>query len=303
MKSESAAILSGDMEAIRIKVDGVERQFDIDDPKLPDWIKKKALKSDGYPYDKKLDWDEYEETLEELQVELVKLQAWMQKTGGRALMLFEGCDAAGKGGVIKAIRQNMNPRAARNVALPKPSSTEQGQWYYQRYVAQFPTAGEFVTFDRSWYNRAGVEPVMGFCTPEQHEHFLEQTPHFERLIRDDGIHFFKFWLSIGQEMQLKRFHDRRHSLLRSWKFSPIDVEGMTKWDDYMRARDIMLERTHSPHAPWIVVRSNDKRRARLEVIRHILQSLPYDGRDVKIIGKADPKIIGEGLAFAKGRKG
>jgi polyphosphate kinase 2 len=302
MKSENAVTVSDDVQAIKVKLDGVEREFDIDDPKLPDWIKKKALKSGNYPYDKKLDWDEYEKTLEHLQIELVKLQAWMQKTGGRALMLFEGCDTAGKGGVINAIRQNMNPRAARNVALPKPSSTEQGQWYYQRYVAQFPTAGEFVTFDRSWYNRAGVEPVMGFCTPQQHEQFLEQTPHFERLIREDGIHFFKFWLNIGQEMQLKRFHDRRHSLLRSWKFSPIDVEGMTRWGDYMRARDIMLDRTHTPHAPWIIVRSNDKRRARIEVIRHILQSLPYHDRDMKVVGKADPKIIGEGPAFAKGKK-
>ncbi len=302
MKSDNETVISEDMPAFKIKIGGTEREFDIDEPRLPAWIKKKALKSDSYPYDKKLDEEEYAKTLEVLQIELVKLQAWMQKTGGRALLLFEGCDAAGKGGVINAIRQNLNPRNARNVALPKPTSTEQGQWYYQRYIAQFPTSGELVTFDRSWYNRAGVEPVMGFCTPEQHEHFLEETPHFERLICNEGIHFFKFWLNIGQEMQLKRFHDRRHSPLRNWKFSPIDVEGMTKWDDYMRARDLMLERTHTPHAPWVVVRSNDKRRARLEVIRHILQSLPYHDRDMQIIGKADPKIIGKGPAFAKGKQ-
>lgn len=302
MNGEAVDTVLEDMPAMKLKVGGTERTFDIDDVKLPDWIGKKALTSGDYPYDKKLDEDAYEKSLEKLQIELVKLQAWMQKTGARAMMLFEGVDAAGKGGVINAIRQNMNPRTARNVALPKPTSTEQGQWYYQRYIAHFPTTGEFVTFDRSWYNRAGVEPVMGFCTPEQHAHFLEQTPNLERLIRHDGIHFFKFWLNIGREMQLKRFHDRRHSPLRNWKFSPIDVDGMTKWEDYMRARDLMLERTHSPHAPWTVVYSNDKRRARLEVIRHILKSLPYDGRDMKVIGKADPKIIGEGPDFAKGRK-
>jgi polyphosphate kinase 2 len=301
MKSEGATADSGGKPAVRIRIGDTEREFDIDNPELPGWIGKKALKSGGYPYGKKLDEDEYEETLERLQIELVKLQAWMQKTGARVLALFEGRDAAGKGGAINAIRQNMNPRSARNVALTKPSDTERGQWYYQRYTAQFPTSGEFVTFDRSWYNRAGVEPVMGFCTPEQHANFLEETPHFERLICNEGIHFFKFWLSIGQEMQLKRFHDRRHSPLRNWKFSPIDVAGMAKWDEYTEAQSLMFERTHTPHAPWIIVRSNDKRRARLAVIRRILQALPYDGRDMEAIGKADPKIIGEGPAFLKNK--
>lgn len=301
MKSEGATADAGGMATVRIKVGGAERDFDIDDPKLPEWVRKKALTSGGYPYADRLDQDEYEKTLETLQIELVKLQAWMQKSGARVLALFEGRDAAGKGGAINATRQNMNPRNARNVALTKPSDTERGQWYYQRYVAQFPTAGEFVTFDRSWYNRAGVEPVMGFCTPEQHERFLEETPHFERQICREGIHFFKFWLSIGQEMQLKRFHDRRHSPLRNWKFSPMDVAGMTKWDDYTKVQELMFERTHSAHAPWVIVRANDKRRARLAVIRRILESVPYDGRDMKAIGKADPKIIGEGLRVLKSK--
>ncbi|BCH35229.1 UDP-galactose-lipid carrier transferase [Mesorhizobium sp. L-8-10] len=299
MKSEGATADAGGTPVVRIKVGGVEREFDIDDPKLPDWVRKNALTSGGYPYDDRLDEEEYEATLERLQIELVKLQAWMQKSGARVLALFEGRDAAGKGGAINATRENMNPRNARNVALTKPSDTERGQWYYQRYVAQFPTSGEFVTFDRSWYNRAGVEPVMGFCTPEQHERFLEETPHFERQICRDGIHFFKFWLSIGQEMQLKRFHDRRHSPLRNWKFSPMDVAGMTKWDDYTRVHELMFKRTHSALAPWVIVRSNDKRRARLAVIRRILQSTPYDGRDMAGIGKADPKIIGEGPDFLR----
>lgn len=284
---------------LRLVVDGTGRNFDINDPKLPNWIDKRKLLSGDYPYDEKMRGKAYKKTLEELQIELVKLQAWMQATGGRVLAVFEGRDAAGKGGTINALRQYMNPRSARNVALTKPTDTERGQWYYQRYITHLPTAGEFVTFDRSWYNRAGVEPVMGFCTPEQHAQFLAETPRFERLLVDEGIHLFKFWLNIGQEMQLKRFHDRRHSPLTNWKFSPMDIAGMTKWDDYTKMRDLMLERTHSPHAPWTIVRSNDKRRARLEVIRRILSTLPYTDRDISAIGEADEKIIGEGPDFLK----
>jgi polyphosphate kinase 2 len=283
---------SGKTAAIKLRVNGKNREFDIEDPKLPDWIEKHKLTAGDYPYDKKLKRKDYEETLERLQVELVKAQAWMQTSGERVLALFEGRDAAGKGGTIFVLREYMNPRTARNVALPRPTETELGQWYFQRYVAHFPSAGEFVTFDRSWYNRAGVEPVMGFCTPEQHARFLAEAPHFERMIRNDGIHFFKFWLNIGQETQLDRFHDRRHSKLKSWKFSPIDIAGIAKWDDYTRARDEMMERTHSQDAPWTVVRANDKRRARLAAIRHILLSLPYEGRDLDVIGEQDGKIIG-----------
>ncbi|MGC4026450.1 MAG: polyphosphate kinase 2 [Mesorhizobium sp.] len=286
-------------DAVRIKVEGEERTFDINNPDLPGWIKKKALTSGGYPYQDKMDKDAYAKTLEALQMELVKMQVWLQKTGERVLVVFEGRDAAGKGGTIEAVRQYMNPRQARDVALPKPTETERGQWYYQRYVAQFPTAGEFVTFDRSWYNRAGVEPVMGFCTTDQHRKFLETTPHFEKMITNEGIHFFKFWLNLGQEMQLKRFHDRRHSPLTIWKFSPMDVAGMTKWEEYTEALHLMLDTTDTKEAPWIVVHSNDKRRARLEVIRHILTHLDYEGRDLKRIGDADPKIIGRGKAMLK----
>src|SRR5690606_486482 len=214
------------IEPIRLSIDGKKRVFDIDDPQLPDWIAEAELKAGGYPYDGKMKKKEYEKTLKRLQIELVKLQDWLQKSGERVMVLFEGRDAAGKAGTIFSTRQCLNPRTARNVALPKPTETERGQWYFQRYVAHFPTAGEFVTFDRSWYNRAGVEPVMGFCTPEQHQRFLEEVPNFEHGIVADGIRFFKFWLAIGQETQLARFHDRRHSALKSWKFSPIDVAGM-----------------------------------------------------------------------------
>ncbi|MDO6965468.1 polyphosphate kinase 2 [Rhizobium alvei] len=285
--------------AVTLKIDGKERLFDIDDPKLPDWIDDHALESGGYPYDKKLDEDEYEETLEHLQEELVKVQIWQQETGARVISLFEGRDAAGKGGTIFSIHAYMNPRSARVVALSKPTETEAGQWYYQRYIANFPTKGEFVLFDRSWYNRAGVEPVMGFCTPEQYEKFLKNTPRFERMIVDEGFHFFKFYLNIGREMQLKRFHDRRHSKLTMWKLSPMDIAALDKWGDYTEKRDRMLKETHSEHAPWTVVRANDKRRARINVIRHILTSLDYTGKDEKVIGKIDDKILGFGPDFVK----
>ena len=280
------------VEPIEIKVDGRKQVFDIDDPALPDWVEDREFSAGGYPYDEKMRKKEYRKTLERLQVELVKLQSWLQASGERMLVLFEGRDAAGKGGTIGATRQFMNPRTARNVALTKPTDTERGQWYFQRYVAHFPTAGEFVTFDRSWYNRAGVEPVMGFCTPEQHEKFLDDAPHFEKGIVSEGIRLFKIWLSIGRETQLKRFHDRRHSPLKVWKFSPIDIAGIRKWEDYTRARDLMFERTHTDFAPWTVVRANDKRRARIAVIRRLLLSVPYEGRDLRAIGEEDANIIG-----------
>jgi len=284
---------------LKLVVDGIEREFDIENPKLPQWVEDRVLSAGGYPYDEKLKKEKYKKQLEALQIELVKLQSWLQATGGRVMALFEGRDAAGKGGAIRYLRENMNPRFARNVALPKPTETERGQWYYQRYIAHFPTASEFVTFDRSWYNRGTVEPVMGFCTAEEHRHFLDETPNFERVIVNDGIHFFKFWLNIGRETQLKRFHDRRHSPLKCWKFSPMDVAGMEKWDDYTAMRDLMIERTHTEYAPWTIVLANDKRRARLAVIRHILLALPYAGRDLKAVGGEDRKVVGSGPAFLR----
>lgn len=282
-----------DIAAVEIELHGKKRVWDIDDPVLPGWIDDKALESGGYPYKKKLDDDEYEDELEKLQEELVKLQFWQQKSGARVMALFEGRDAAGKGGAIHVIMSYMNPRNARVVALTKPTETEQGQWYFQRYVSTFPTKGEFVNFDRSWYNRAGVEPVMGFCTPEQYEKFLKSTPRFEKLIVDDGVHFFKFYIDIGREMQLKRFYDRRHSKLKCWKLSTMDIAALGKWDDYSEKRDRMLKETHSEDAPWTVVLGNDKRRARLNIIRHILDALDYDGKDGKVIGDVDRKVIGE----------
>lgn len=290
----NATRLPGDPIApVRLNVRGRERVFDIDDPDLPDWIDDHHLTADDFPYSERMPKKDYEAALEKMQVELVKLQYWLQEAGERVMILFEGRDAAGKGGMIFVIRRYMNPRTARNVALTKPSEVERGQWYFQRYVAHFPTDGEFVTFDRSWYNRGVVEPVMGFCTPAETEKFFREVPTFEATLVDDGIHLFKFWLNISHETQLKRFHDRRHDPLKTWKFSPIDVAGMSRWDDYTAARDAMLERTHSQAAPWIVVRANDKRRARLAVMARILRALPYEGRDMDAIEKLDASIIAD----------
>lgn len=280
-----------DIPPVSLKVGQETFLFDINDPKLPSWLEASHLTADGYPYKKRLKRSKYEAELYALQIELVKLQSWMKHSGARVAAIFEGRDAAGKGGTIAAIRENMNPRTARNVALTKPTELERTQWYFQRYVAQLPSAGEFVTFDRSWYNRAVVEPVMGFCTYDQYQNFMSSVGSFEQLLVDDGIYLFKFWLNIGQTTQLKRFHDRLHSPLKNWKFSPVDVKGMGLWDEYTKYRDEMLEKTSSPAAPWHIVKANDKRRLRLNVLRHLLLALPYDDKDTKIIGDIDPTIL------------
>ncbi len=285
---------------VDLNVHGKTRQFDIDDPDLPDWVGKHDLSADSFPYYEKMDRHLYGDTLERLQEELVKLQTHVQENGGRVILLFEGRDAAGKGGTIKRLTAYLNPRHMRVVALPKPSDRERGQWYFQRYADHFPTQGEMVAFDRSWYNRGGVEPVMGFCTPAQHDRFLFDAPGFERMIVDEGIHLFKFWLNIAQQTQLKRFHDRRHSPLKHWKLSGIDIVGMEKWDEYTTARDRMIAATHSPHAPWTIVRLNDKRRGRIEVLRHVLSRLDYAGKNAEAIGEPDAKIIGSGPGFVAG---
>ncbi len=275
--------------------------FDITNPALPKAIDKNALTSGNYPYSKKLKMKIYEEQLANLQCELVKLQAHLQKNDERIAIVFEGRDAAGKGGAIKSYLQNLNPRQNKIIALSKPSDREKGQWYFQRYVKHLPAAGESAIFDRSWYNRAGVEPVMGFCTKEQHKHFLKEAPSFERMIVDDNIHLFKFWLNIGKEMQQKRFHARAHNPLKVWKLSPIDLKALGKWDDYTMARNEMLKTTHSKHAPWRVILANDKRRARLEIIRHILDKYDYEGKNIDIIGRADKKISLTANQFLRSR--
>ena len=285
--------------SVELQINGKTRIFNIDDSVLPDWVEDAKLTAGGFPYDKKMNREEYDKTLEALQIELVKVQHWLQATGTRVMSVFEGRDAAGKGGVISVIMEYLNPRAARIVALTKPTETERGQWYFQRYISHFPTAGEFVMFDRSWYNRAGVEPIMGFCTPEEHKRFLKEAPRLEKMIVHEGTHLFKFWLDTGRETQLDRFHDRRHSPLKAWKLSDMDIAALNKWDDYTAMRDLMLEKTHSDEAPWTVIRANDKRRARINLIKHILKSLDYEGKDKKVIGEIDQKILGSGPDFLK----
>jgi len=233
----------------------------------------------------------YEAELRKLQVKLCHLQEWIKKKGLRVIIAFEGRDAAGKGGAIFVIHQYLNPRAVRAVALPKPTETERGQWYFQRYASHLPTAGEIVLFDRSWYNRAGVELVMGFCTPEQTADFLDEAPRFERMLVRDRIHLFKFWLAIGREMQLKRFHDRRHDPLKQWKISDIDIAALEKWDSYTDAAHRMLKETSTELTPWHVILANDKRRARLELIRTVLTGIDYVGKDAKAVGAIDEKIV------------
>lgn len=269
-------------------------RFNIDDPNLPPAIKKAALGSGGFPYAHKMGSEEGDADLKPLQIELIKLLAWQQQTGARLTVLFEGRDAAGKSGSIKAIRRNLNPRFARIVALSAPTEQEKGQWYFQRYVAELPNAGQMVLFDRSWYNRGVVEPVMGFCGAESAELFLTEAPKFEHMLTREGIHLFKVWLEIGREMQLLRFHQRRHNPLKMWKISPVDLAAMDRWNDFTAARDRMISATHSSHSPWIVVKGNDKRRAHLNLIRHILRHVDYSGRDLKAIGEVDQKILGLG---------
>jgi len=273
--------------------------FDINNPELPKAIKKAAFASGGFPYEDKLDKDEYDTQMYALQKQLVLHQAHMSKAGTRTVIIFEGRDAAGKGGTIKRFLENLNPRYNIIAALPKPNDRERTQWYFQRYIDWLPAAGEMVLFDRSWYNRAGVEPVMGFCTPEQSEHFLDDVPEFEKRLTKDGIRIVKLWLSIGREMQLKRFHDRRHDPLKTWKLSPVDLEALNKWDAYSKARDAMLERTDSKHAPWTVIRANDKLRLRLNAIRTVLAGADYDGKDESEIGKIDKKIVLSADEFLK----
>jgi len=278
-------------------VSAVPANFSLDAPKLPTEIDDAAMRSGGYPYDKRMKREEYEHQLYKLQVQLVLLQTHNLKTGGRVMALFEGRDGAGKGSCIKAFAEHLNPRHTRVVALTKPTETERGQLYFQRYVVHLPTAGEIVLFDRSWYNRAGVERVMSFCTETQLATFLREAPEFEGLLVRDGIRLFKFYLTIGREMQLKRFHERRHDPLKQWKISDVDLAAIYKYDAYTQAQIDMFRFTNTAIAPWTVIRANDQRRARLESIRAVLLAVDYDGKDVAAIGKPDPQIIGSGPEF------
>jgi len=275
---------------------GISRYFAEDAPDDVREAVKSAEKgkiiNPAFPYDKRWKRDDYEDALAALQIELVRMQAWVRETGQRVAIVFEGRDAAGKGGTIKRMRENLNPRGAKVVALSKPTDVEADQWYFQRYIAHLPAKGQVTIFDRSWYNRGVVEHVFGFCTPDQRERWFAQVPEFEDMLVKEGIKVFKIWLNVGRATQLKRFLDRESDPLKQWKLSWIDVEGLGKWDEYTDAIGETLERTHTDVAPWNIVRSDDKRRARVQVIRHILNQLDYDHKDKAALADIDPKIVG-----------
>lgn len=244
-----------------------------------------------YPYKERMSRRTYEKEKKKLQIELLKVQSWVKESGQCIVGLFEGRDAAGKGGTIKRYMEHLNPRGARVVALEKPTETERGQWYFQRYIQNLPTAGEIVFFDRSWYNRAGVERVMGFCEPHEYLLFMRQAPELERMLVASGIHLFKFWFSVSREEQLRRFVSRYSDPLKHWKLSPVDVQSLDRWDAYTEAKNAMFFHTHTKDAPWIIIKSDDKKRARLNCIRYFLHQLDYPNKDVKAIGKVDPLIV------------
>ena len=257
----------------------------------------------GYPYKFKMLRKDYEREKFILQTELLKLQQWARETDQRLVILFEGRDAAGKGGAIKRFMEHLNPRGARVVALEKPSDVERGQWYFQRYVEHLPTKGEIVLFDRSWYNRAGVERVMGFCSEDEYKEFLRQAPEFERNLVRSGIHLIKFWFSVSREEQRRRFKERKVHPLKQWKLSPVDLASLDKWDDYTRAKEAMFFETDTADSPWTVIKSDCKKRARLNAMRYILHKMPYTNRDTSQIGKLDQLIVGRAhVVYERGEK-
>ena len=257
---------------------------------------KKLLKlsylAGDYPYPEKMGLEEYEHEKHLLQTELLKAQNWVKQSGQRIVSLFEGRDAAGKGGTIKRFMEHLNPRAAHVVALEKPTEIERGQWYFQRYIQHLPTRGQMVFFDRSWYNRAGVEKVMGFTTDRDYLEFMRQVPALERMLVNSGLILNKYWFSVTRQEQLRRFHSRKNDPLKQWKLSPIDVQSLDKWDDYTQAKKAMFFHTDTADAPWTVVKSDDKKRARINVMRHFLSNLDYPDKDESIVSTPDPKIIG-----------
>jgi polyphosphate kinase 2 len=258
----------------------------------PDTELSAGWREGAYPYKNLLSRKRYEKEKYRLQVELLKLQAWVKETGQRVVIVFEGRDAAGKGGAIKRFMEHLNPRGARVVALEKPTDAERGQWYFQRYIQHLPTRGEIVLFDRSWYNRSGVERVMGFCSDAEYEEFLRQTPEFERQLVRSGVHLFKFWFSVSRSEQHRRFKERQAHPLKQWKLSPIDMASLDKWSDYTRAKEAMFVHCDTSDAPWTVIKSDCKKRARLNALRYLLHRIPYSNKDLAKVGAVDPLIVG-----------
>ncbi|MFW6774770.1 polyphosphate kinase 2 [Nocardioides sp. CPCC 205120] len=281
----------------RLQVEGYALGADHDDDPVLIDPQGRAVDTwrENYPYDERLSRETYDEQKYALQVQLLKFQRWQGATGAKHVIVFEGRDAAGKGGTIKRFMEHLNPRHARTVALGKPSDREQQQWYFQRYVQHLPTAGELVLFDRSWYNRAGVERVMGFATDEEYELFMRQAPLFEQMLAESGVHLTKFWFSVTQSEQRTRFIIRQVDPVRQWKLSPMDLQSLDRWDAYTAAKEAMLLRTDTDVAPWTTIKSNDKKRARLEAMRHFLSTVEYDGKDHDVVGEPDPLVVRRGV--------
>ncbi len=289
-RPDPADLLSGTpIDQLSVDTDGAED----DDPVLlgPDGRPVDTWR-EGYPYDERLSRTEYEHQKRLLQIELLKLQAWVKDTGQKIVLLFEGRDAAGKGGTIKRFTEHLNPRGTRTVALEKPTDRERTQWYFQRYIVHLPAAGEIVLFDRSWYNRAGVERVMGYAEPREYMEFMRETPDLERMLVRSGIHLVKFWFSVSQSEQRTRFLIRQVDPVRRWKLSPNDLASIQRWSDYTAAKEAMFFYTDTADAPWTVVKSNDKKRARLEAMRHVLARFDYPEKDLEVAHEADPAVVG-----------
>lgn len=281
---DDAAVLR---QALRGELDRHAARVNPDEELAPTW-----RDATTYPYRNLMVRKNYEKQKYRLQVELLKLQSWCKRTGAKVVILFEGRDAAGKGGTIKRMMEHLNPRGARVVALEKPSDVERGQWYFQRYVQHLPTAGEIVLFDRSWYNRAGVERVMGFCTDDEYQEFMRQAPEFERNLVRSGVHLIKFWFSVSQKEQRRRFKERETHPLKQWKLSPVDLASLDKWDGYTRAKEAMFFHTDTADAPWTVIKSDCKKRARLNAMRYLLHKLPYENKDMTNVPQPDPLLVG-----------
>ncbi|HEY5820972.1 MAG TPA: polyphosphate kinase 2 [Propionibacteriaceae bacterium] len=290
------ADLASQLEELKARygnVDFTVEELDDDDPVLRsvDGTIVDTWRED-YPYEERMSTELYEGEKRLLQIELLKMQKWIKASGSRQVLLFEGRDAAGKGGTIKRFMEHLNPRGAKVVALEKPTDYEVRQWYFQRYIAHLPASGEMAMFDRSWYTRAGVERVMGFCKPDQYEHFLRQAPLFEDMLIEDGFQLVKFWFSVSRSEQSTRFLIRQIDPVRQWKLSPMDLASLDKWDAYTQAKERMFLATDTDVAPWTVIKSNDKKRARLGAMRHVLASVDYDGKDTEVVGAPDPLIVG-----------
>ena len=282
--TEATALVKRLLELQRERVE--QHALAADEELAADWRK------GGYPYRHLLSRRSYERQKYRLQVELLKLQSWVKESGQKVVVLFEGRDAAGKGGTIKRFMEHLNPRGARVVALEKPSVAERGQWYFQRYVQHLPTAGEIDMFDRSWYNRAGVERVMGFCSDAEYRQFMRQAPEFERNLAHSGVHLIKFWFSVSRKEQARRFKERERHPLKQWKLSPIDMASLDKWEDYTKAKEAMFFHTDTADAPWTVIKSDCKKRARLNAMRYVLHKLDYTNRDLERVGPLDPLLVG-----------